>query len=77
MFELTYGGKWPNKKSFKKSGGTFFFGSGEKSPRVDGFAVLALKMWEIQKYFFLQFTFGLGPIDGYNKNFLSNQPPRS
>ena len=65
------------KKVPKKSGAQGFFGSGGKLTLVDGIAILAQKMWEIQKFFFAQFTFYLGAIDGYSKDFLSNQPPRS
>ena len=65
------------KKVPKKSRAHGFYGSGEKLTLLDGFANLAQKTREIQNFFFAQFTLYLGAIDGYSKNFLSNQPPRS
>ena len=42
--------------------GTFW--PGRKNGQNHGSAILGVKKGEIQKFFFLQFTIELGPIDG-------------
>ena len=64
MFYLTYRGKSSGKKSFEKMTGQWVFGPDRKNEQNHGSAILGVKKGEIQKFFFLQFTIDLGPIDG-------------
>ena len=64
MFYLTYGGKSSAKKSFEKMRGQGTFWLDRKNGGNHGLAILGVKKGEIQKFFFLQFTIALGPIDG-------------
>ena len=63
MFYLTYRGISWARKSFEKTTGQGIFGPGRKNGWNQGSAILGVKKGEIQKFFFLQFTIDLGPID--------------
>ena len=45
-----------------------------KAPKTTFLPILGVKNCEIQKFFFLQFSKFLGPIDGTNNIFLSGAP---
>ena len=64
MFYLTYRGISWARESFEKMSGTGIFWPDRKNGRNHGSAILGVKKGEIQKFFFLQFTIDLGPIDG-------------
>ncbi len=74
MFYLTYRGISWARKSFEKTTGQGTFWPDRKNGGNHGSAILGVKKGEIQKFFFLQFSKFLGPIDGTDNIFLSGAP---
>ena len=60
------------EKVLKKRGANGFLGPTVKTDKITARPFWGGKKGEIQKFFFLQFTIDLGPIDAYNKNFFSD-----
>ena len=58
----------------QESTGKIITAHGVRAPKMTFLPILGVKNPEIQKFFFLQFSIFLGPIDGTNDIFCSGLP---